>query len=229
MIETCDRKFRLPRIWSNDQLKLMCSLFEGKVINVSGWKDEDKQGDRYKDYFLNADEYWISNYKSEAMGFQGDLENELFLDLEKDLDDNLYEKFDVVFSHTVLEHIFDTKKAFANMCKMSRDVVIIVVPFLQEQHADYGDYWRFTPECIHTLFITNEVSIIYINYNDRTNESIYIYAVGAKDPGKWEKIGNLKSNRIHSIGAIKIGQSVIQENYCTRIARKLMRAIHNIC
>ena len=36
-----DRKVRLPRIWSNNELKKISSLFYGSVINVSGWKDLD--------------------------------------------------------------------------------------------------------------------------------------------------------------------------------------------
>ena len=39
-----DRKFRVPRIWSNKELKKFASLFSGEIINVSGWMDNDKQG-----------------------------------------------------------------------------------------------------------------------------------------------------------------------------------------
>jgi len=73
-----DRKFRIPRIWSNSELRKFAHLFTGKVINVSAWKDLDKEGNRYKNYFINASEYWISNYKPEFRGFQGDIENENF-------------------------------------------------------------------------------------------------------------------------------------------------------
>jgi hypothetical protein len=147
-----DKKFRVPRIWSNRELEKFAHLFSGKGVNVSGWKDVDKEGKKYRDYFSNISEYWITNYKSEARGFQGNQENEIFLDLEEDLDESMYCKFDVVFNHTVLEHIFDVNKAFENLCKLSNDIVIVVVPFLQEQHAEYGDYWRFTPLAVEKLF-----------------------------------------------------------------------------
>ena len=58
-----DRKFRLPRIWSNKILREFAPLFKGKIINISGWEDKDKQGSFYKDYFSNADSYFISNFK----------------------------------------------------------------------------------------------------------------------------------------------------------------------
>ena len=39
-----DRKFKVPRYWSNEELKKFAHLFKGSVINVSAWKDVDKQG-----------------------------------------------------------------------------------------------------------------------------------------------------------------------------------------
>ena len=46
--------------------------------------------------------------------------------------------FDVAYNHTTLEHIYGVHKAFANICRMTKDVVIIVLPFLQQYHAEYG-------------------------------------------------------------------------------------------
>src|SRR3989338_9207278 len=93
-----ERKFRKARIWSNKELKKISPIFKGSVINVSGWKDEDKRGDFYKNYFKNASSYAISNYKGDT-GFQNK-EGEIYLDLEKELDKKLIGKFDVVFNHT---------------------------------------------------------------------------------------------------------------------------------
>ena len=106
-----DRKFRVPRVWSNDELKRFAHMFKGNAVNVSGWQDNDKEGKKYRSYFSNISEYWITNYKSEARGYQGNQENELFLDLEQELDEKMYNKFDVVFNHTVLEHIFEIGRA----------------------------------------------------------------------------------------------------------------------
>ena len=194
-----DKKFRVPRKWSNQELRKFAKYFSGRIINVSGWKDIDKEGNRYKDYFTNADEYYVSNYISEYRGFQGDLENEIFLDLTQPLPVELQNRFDVVFNHTTLEHIFDIFKAFSNLCALSKDIVIIVVPFLQEQHAEYGDYWRFTPMCIETLFKINKFELIYINFNDWKDASIYIFAIGSKCPEKWKFILEHPDNKIHLI------------------------------
>lgn len=113
-----DRIHRLPRIWSNRELEKFAHLFEGDIVNVSGWKDIDKEGRHYKDYFIKANSYTITNFKTEARGFQG-YSNEIFLDLEKDLPANLYLHFDVVFNHTTLEHIYSVHKAFSNLCNLS--------------------------------------------------------------------------------------------------------------
>src|SRR3972149_2574718 len=74
------------RIWSNNELNKLAHLFKGSVVNVSGWEDQDKQGNRYKDYFKNADEYVVTNYtpSHSASGIA-----EITLDLEADLDPSL--------------------------------------------------------------------------------------------------------------------------------------------
>jgi hypothetical protein len=182
-----DKKFRAARIWSNRVLKTIAPHCKGDVINVSAWKDEDKEGDHYKNYFSNASSYVISNYKSEARGFQG-VENEFFLDLTIDLAPELHSKFDVVYNHTSLEHIFEVDKAFQNLCLMSKDLVIVVVPFMQEMHGDYGDYWRFTPLCLSRLYKKNNTEMIYCNFNNEPNTSVYILAVGSKNPAKWKNV-----------------------------------------
>lgn len=216
-----DKKFRVPRIWSNRELEKFAHLFSGKGVNVSGWKDVDKEGKKYRDYFSNISEYWITNYKSEARGFQGDQENEIFLDLEEDLDESMYSKFDVVFNHTVLEHIFDVNKAFENICKLSNDIVIVVVPFLQEQHAEYGDYWRFTPLSLEKLFQKNNVDLIYINYNDAIDDSIYIFTIGSKNKDKWENINYDSENQINNIKNFMLGTKAIQNSVFFRLLRFL--------
>lgn len=180
-----DRIHRLPRIWSNTELMKFASLFEGDVVNVSGWKDIDKQGKHYKDYFASANSYTITNYKAEARGYQG-IENEIFLNLEEDLPQDLVSKFDVVFNHTTLEHIYDAKKAFANLCLMSRDVVILVLPFLQQYHAEYGDYWRFTPLAIKRMFEENNYSLIYQSFNSNRYSSVYTFTIASRKPQQWK-------------------------------------------
>lgn len=214
-----DNKFRRPRVWSNIILKEMAHFFQGDIVNISGWKDEDKEGEKYSNYFINSDDYFISNFVSEARGFQGNIENEFFFDLEKPLIEKYKNRFDVVFNHTVLEHVFEVNKAFENLCDISKDIVIVVVPFLQEQHADYGDFWRFTPLTMEKLFKKNNKEMIYLNYNDNPGESIYIFAVGSSNPSKWSKITKLASNKINSTDFI--GVNHIKNSIFTTILYKL--------
>ncbi len=213
-----DRKFRIPRIWSNKELAKFAELFYGRVVNVSGWRDQDKQGRTYRDYFSNAAEYILTNYKSEARGYQGNLDNEIFLDLSLPIDAALYDQFDVVFTHTVLEHIFEVDVAFENLCRMTRDIVILVVPFLQEQHGSYGDYWRFSPQAVDRLFEKNGLKTLYINCNDYRNASIYVFAIGGKIPEKWKAIVDHQNNRYAYIYDTDIGTKVIRNSFLRNMA-----------
>jgi len=184
-----DKIHRLPRVWSNQELRKFAGLFKGNVVNVSAWQDADKEGSTYRAYFSQADSYTITNWKSEARGYQGG-EGEIFLDLESDLTDDLRGKFDVVFNHTTLEHIFNVNKAFANLCDMSKDVVIICVPFLQQYHGEYGDYWRFTPLLMKKLFEENGMELAYLSFNNHKGSSVYIFAIGVKKTGQWKGVFN---------------------------------------
>jgi hypothetical protein len=184
-----DRRYKVPRVWSNKELKKFAHLFTGDIVNISGWKDIDKEGDYYRNYFHNARRYYISNYKSEARGLQG-FDNEFYLDLIQVLDEKYKDRFDVVFNHTTLEHIYDIRKAFYNLCLMSKDIVIVIVPFLQQMHSHYGDYWRFTPLTIRNLYEENGLKLLYLSFNNHRHSSVYIFAIGSKKPEKWK-------NQIH--------------------------------
>ena len=219
-----DKKFRKARNWSNDQLKLFAPMFEGDVVNVSGWQDRDKQGATYESYFKNCNDYWITNYKSDARGFQGNLKNEYYLDLEKNSSE-IDRKFDCVFNHTVLEHVFEIQKAFQNLCSLSNDIVILVVPFLQEQHADYGDYWRFTPMAIKRLFEKNNMRLLYLNYNDEHSASIYLFAIASKKPDDWEIISGTVGNKVGHIDEIRVGTKIIKNGIGYRVFYRLKRLL----
>ena len=177
-----DRKFRLPRIWSNIELRKFAHMFYGSVCNVSAWKDEDKDGKHYRDYFVNAKSYTITNYKKEARGLQG---NEMFLDLEKPLGVEMTGKFNVVINHTVLEHVFDVQTAFTNLCAMSKDIVILVVPFCQEYHSNYGDFWRFSPLLVKRMAEDAGFTVLYSSFNEHKNASVYLFFILSKKPEKW--------------------------------------------
>lgn len=179
-----DRRFRLPRIWSNRELEKIAPLFHGDVVNVSAWKDEDKEGRHYRDYFSHAASYGLTNWRSEARGFQNG-PNEIFLDLEQDLPRELIGRFDVVFNHTTLEHIYHVHQAFKNLCLLSRDIVIVCVPFLQPYHSDYGDYWRFSPLALKRLYQDNGFQVLYLSWNKHRMSSVYVFAVGSRHPERW--------------------------------------------
>jgi hypothetical protein len=175
---------RLARRWSNAELRKFAGWFPGDIVNVSGWRDEDKSGAHYADYFTQKASYTVTNYKREARGVQGGA-GEVFLDLEAPLDRALEGRFDVVFNHTVLEHVYAFQTAFTHLCAMSRDLVIIVVPWLQPYHGDYGDYWRFSPLAVQKMYEANGLSPLYLSFNEDAFASVYVFAIGTKHPERW--------------------------------------------
>ena len=175
-----------PRTWSNSELRRWAALFEGEVINVSAWEDSDKAGRRYRDYFKRCSAYYVSNYG----GGHGEsrFADEIKLDLEATLPSELNGRFDVVFNHTALEHIYEVKTAFANLCAMTRDVVVVVVPFIQFLHWDegaYSDYWRISPFALKRLFQENGLELVYFRYNENPIYPLYIFAIGSRRAERW--------------------------------------------
>ncbi|MCK7515999.1 MAG: hypothetical protein MZV70_76545 [Desulfobacterales bacterium] len=215
-----DRQFRLARKWSNNELRKFAHLFNGAIVNVSGWLDSDKEDKTYKDYFINKDEYFITNYNGH-MGYQNK-DGEINLDLTDTLPQELHNKFDAVFNHTTLEHIFEVRKAFSNICSMSKDIVILILPFSQVEHTSpsYGDYWRFTPMGVRKMFEENNFSILYESSNKDINSAIYLFYIASKNPEKW--VDKIKKVEFSSVIGQQIGFNYISTffNKLTRVFKK---------
>lgn len=198
--------FRRPRLWSNTELKRIAPFFGGSVVNVSGATDSDKEvrsylryftdqydeGRQYRTYFSNAKEYFVTNYPKDDRRGHGEwkeaIDGNYDLDLEQPLPASLHRRFDVVFNHTTLEHVFDLFTAFANLCLMSRDIVILVVPAVQVVHdyqGAYRDYWRFTPFALDELFQRNGFTVIYRSSSKLLFTSIYYFYVASRQPDVW--------------------------------------------
>lgn len=224
-LKKLENKFRAPRIWSNKELKKISTIFTGTVLNVSAWKDQDKEGMFYSSYFLNSSSYTISNWRESERGSSKILkDNEIVIDLEGQVEDKFLEKFETVLNHTTLEHTFDVFNSFKNLCRLSSDTVIIIVPFLQEVHfdCDFGDYWRFTPQSILKLFKKNNFELTYINFNDNKVSSIYIIAVGCKSKSKYKnQIKNIKDNKVNDVMKIKPGKFIISNNPLLNLVKKI--------
>lgn len=176
-----------PRRWSNAELRKFAPLFAGDVVNVSGWRDEDKEGATYRSYFTGAARYDITNYWGSHTANDG-APDSIFLDLAAPLPPELRQRYDVAFHHTVLEHIFDIPAAFRNISGMTRDIMIMFVPFMQDEHYSpglFGDYWRFTPLCVKKLMEDNGLKLLHLGSNDSPWYPVYLFAIGSKQPDKW--------------------------------------------
>ncbi len=202
-----DRKYILARKWSNRELRKVAPLLGGEVVNVSGWDDRDKEGSHYAAYFTKSTTYSRTNYGGHR-GYQNDA-GEIALDLTETLRDELKGRFDVVFNHTVLEHIFDVNRAFANLCAMTRDVVVVVVPFSQVQHESdsYGDYWRFTPSCLRKLFELHGMKVVYEAESPDKDAAIYLLFVASRHPER--HVGTLPRFKPIKLAGRWIGASLL--------------------
>lgn len=170
------------------ELRTFSHLFAGDVLNVSAWRDQDKEGDHYRDYFPNSSTYTISNYDG-WRGVEDQVADALVIDLTEPLPQNLRKAFDVVFNHTTLEHIFRVEKAFRNLCALSRDVVILVVPFLQHLHGPEGDdFWRFSPYSIRGLYQDSGFNVLYESAGPPNDKTKYLFSIASCKPGKWGAI-----------------------------------------
>jgi hypothetical protein len=219
-----DRVFRVPRAWSNRELRAVAPLFSGDVVNVSAWRDEDKEGGHYRQYFTGATSYSLTNFDADKNGFQG-VDGEIFLDLEAPLPEALQGRFDVAFNHTTLEHVYDFRTAFRNICAMSRDVVVIVLPWLQPQHTDYGDYWRFSPTAAARMLVDEGFTPARITWNNHRLASVYVFAVGVRNPDKWR--GRFEFNvdpaspSFHRLPAPPPGSRALRSSLSLRILQRL--------
>lgn len=196
---------KVPRAWSNRELKKIGTLLSGSILNCSGWCDEDKQGGYYRDYFPRATEYHVS--MREVRVYEGEdklirKRPDVAIDLEHPIPTSLVGRYDIVFCHTVLEHVFDVFTAFVNLAALTRDIVIVVVPWCQKVHESnspndcFRDYWRITPSALERLFRTNGLCVIYINGNWDFHASTYYLAVGSKQPDSHKDIIQLSPSCI---------------------------------
>jgi len=68
---------------------------------------------------------------------------------------------------------------------MSRDMVVLVLPFLQQYHSDYGDYWRVSPLGIKRLFEENGFELLYLSFNSHRMSSVYTFSMATCRPKAW--------------------------------------------
>lgn len=129
----------------NKWLRKACQDLRGDVLSIGSEKDEDKEGNHYKDYFINADKYYTSDSNK---GHKCDF----VLDVT-DMKEIKNDKFDCVFCNSVLEHVFDIWKGVKEIERILKPggILILGLPLKQAIHMPPHDYWRFTKFGINEL------------------------------------------------------------------------------
>lgn len=178
---------RGARVWSNHEISLVAPHVTGDVVNVSAWKDEDKEGRRYRDYFSAAASYKTTNF--EGWRGEGVLADHV-VDLQSPAPDELIERYDLVFNHTTLEHIFDIHQAFRTMASMSRDAMLVIVPFMQHLHGpEDGDFWRPSPYAMRRMHQNAGLTVIREAAGPKEAKVRYLSYFSSKNPDRWIKTG----------------------------------------
>ena len=208
------KKLIRPGAYSKMLLEQYGPLFSGSVINVSGWDDRDGMGGHYHDYFPNAKSYTVSNAPTAQKGI-GSFEgkgHEIALDLSIPLPKELHGAYEVVYNNTTLEHVFEVEQAFDDLCLLSRDALVLVIPLIQQIHMteSYGDYWRFTTLGIAKMLLTRGFTTIVMETNDQPFAPIFAFVIAVRDPKKYE--GKITPSLHFEMGGALYGTS-LKERY----------------
>ena len=180
-----DYRKRDARLWSNDRLREIGAAVRDcqSMINVSGWRDGDKEGGHYRDYFPSVPLYHVSNHPGDAE--KGvDAKTDRGIDLDLELLPELERSYDIVFNHTVLEHVPRPAFSFEQLAKLATKVLITVVPFKQGMHfspGNFGDYYRFSPMAMRDCFARAGMQVVHESANEGI-DTIYLLHVGVRDP-----------------------------------------------
>ena len=182
--EDPNRPTRQARLWSNDFIRSIAPHAQGRIVNVSAWKDEDKAGGHYRDYFTAAERYETTNYD----GWRGsEAPTDHNVDLLGELPGDLVGAFDLVLNHTTLEHVYDAHKALSVLCRMSRDAVLVIMPWMQHLHGpEDGDFWRFSPYAMRRMLAANDFAVVREEAGPVGAKVQYLGYLAARDAKRWD-------------------------------------------
>jgi len=139
-------------------------LQEKNILEI-GIAGDDKPSGSYK-FFGKGNEWTTMDINEKWLpGVVGDITDAPF-------EDNT---FDLIIMTQVLEHIWDFRRALSELFRISKDYVIVDVPFMYPFHQDdmrqttwdnWDDYWRFTPSAFKKLLLEAGFKDVKILYND---------------------------------------------------------------
>lgn len=74
---------------------------------------------------------------------------------------------------------------------MTTDAAIICIPWTQLIHimeGKFGDYWRFTPECLERLFLPHGLKTVCHHGTDIPGSSVYFISVFSRSPSRYSHL-----------------------------------------
>ena len=220
------------RAWSNDQIAEIGQLLPEhlRIINVGGWLDEDKEGSNYRSYFREPSVYHVANYTGDKE--KGMVPSDLYIDLTEPLPPDAIGQYNLSYTHTVLEHVSDPCFGFAQVAKLTSDLILTVLPWKQELHfspGNFGDYHRLSPFVMRRLHQENGFEILWESYTPAPCMTTYLLYLGTKKPGIHKSFPRRLDTLEHlnkRVGSVNIG--MLLENALYLSLRRLVSKVRSI-
>lgn len=130
---------------SNAWLRAHCRDVKGVVLSIGSGRDDDREGDFYRNYFPNASSYTTSEPFPE-------FDCDLLLDV-RHMPEVAEGSYDCVYCSGVLEHVDDFQSGLDEITRVLKPggILLLGLPFRQPIHMGEHDFWRFTEHGIRFL------------------------------------------------------------------------------
>lgn len=158
------------------------NLTPGIQMTVSNKKEFSEKG------YITDDALFLSLGfdKVESIDYSDFEQCTIVHDLNEDVPEELYNKYDLIFDGGTSEHIFNFPKALANYNKMLKVGGRIIHSLPSSNHVDHG-FYMFSPTLFYDYYFANKWEILdslFINYSHKHDTklwNIYQYTPGCLD------------------------------------------------
>jgi SAM-dependent methyltransferase len=158
---------------SNVWLRKQCEDIQGKVLSIGSENDTDREGDCYRNYFVNASSYETSEVEG-GINCDHTLDVRAMPELEG-------ASYDCVFCSGVLEHVDDYNAGLSEITRILKPggILLLGLPFRQATHMAPNDFWRFTEYGIRHL-LKNSYDLMALTAIDEKSGKQFPAAYWAK-------------------------------------------------
>jgi len=157
---------------------------------------------------------------------------DIIFDLNKELPEDLYEKFDYIIDSGTMEHVFDTANAIKNLSKMLKPGGIIIHILAAAGYVDHG-FYSYSPGFFYDFYSSNGFDVINLDLefmisegkwsSENYEEKLSVYSPDLRlfdsSPGNWgrDDLNGLihKMYRLEEVGHVYIW-SIARKDYSSK-------------